>query len=57
MAIRYSFKVIQFNPTTATEITLTNALIAQGDLGWEFVQSMQVTTTKAFAMFKKIVAE
>jgi len=57
MALKYQSKVVQFNPTTATEATLTTALNNQGALGWKFVQAMLVTTTKAFALFIKELAE
>jgi hypothetical protein len=57
MALKYQSKVVQFNPTTATEATLTTALNNQGALGWKFVQAMLVTTTKAFALFIKEFAQ
>jgi hypothetical protein len=57
MALKYDHKVIQFNPTTATETTLTTALNTQGLQGWEFVAVFQNTTTKAFALFRKALSE
>jgi|WetSurSiteA1Bulk_404760.scaffolds.fasta_scaffold54127_3 hypothetical protein len=57
MAVKYNSKVIQFNPTSATEATLTTALNNQGADGWQFVQAMLVTSTKAFALFIKTIAE
>jgi hypothetical protein len=57
MAVKYNSKVIQFNPTSATEATLTTALNNQGVDGWQFVQAMLVTSTKAFALFIKTIAE
>lgn len=57
MALKYTHKVLQFNPSTATETTLTTALNTQGSLGWEFVAVFQNTSTKAFALFRKAVAQ
>jgi len=57
MANKYTHKVVQFNPGTVTETTLTTALNNQGSLGWKFVAVFQNTTSKAFALFIKELAE
>lgn len=57
MASSFQYKVLLFNPTTATETTLTTALNNQGNQGWEFVAVFQNTTSRAFALFKKVVAQ
>jgi hypothetical protein len=57
MALKYDHKVIQFNPSTVTETTLTAVLNTQGLQGWEFVAVFQNTTTKAFALFRKQLSE
>jgi hypothetical protein len=57
MAAKYQHKVIIWNPQTATEAILTAALDSQGNQGWELKTVMQNTTTRAFALFIKIVSE
>jgi hypothetical protein len=56
MALKYTHKVILFNPSTVTETTLTTALNNQGEQGWEFVAVFQNTTTRAFALFRKALS-
>jgi len=56
MASKYKHKVVIWNPSTATEATLTTALDNQGNQGWELKTVMQNTTTRAFALFIKAVA-
>jgi ABC-type Fe3+ transport system substrate-binding protein len=56
MAAKYKHKVIIWNPSTATEVTLTTALDTQGTQGWELKTVMQNTTTRAFALFIKQIS-
>lgn len=57
MAIKYKNLVVQFNPGTVTQAQLQTALDTQAALGWQFVQAMLCTSSKAFALFIKAVAE
>jgi hypothetical protein len=57
MAIKYENLVVQFNPGTVTAAQLQAQINTYSNQGWQFIQAMLVTSTKAFALFIKELAQ
>jgi hypothetical protein len=51
--VKYTTLVEQYNPTTVTTTTFQTQLATRLNAGWEFKQTIFLTSTKAFIIFIK----